>query len=405
MLGVLLNWIIVVLCLCEQIEYYDNSLMIFGFLGVCFFSWVKLLCMVLVIVIVVFFVVYIVLGFVGGGKLFVSVFGGDYMMGILLMMGFVLVYMIIGGFLVVSLMDFVQGCIMMLVLVIMFIVILIIDGGVGVGFVVDWLIVLDLEYFLMVKGMMVLGWLLVVVWGLGYFGQLYIIVCFMVICSVDDVLIVCNICMLWMIVLLIGVVVVGIFGYVYVLCIGLIVLDFEMIFIILLDLLFYLLIIGFLYVVLLVVIMLMVLSQLLVVLFLLIEDIYYMLVKCDVMQCELVNIGWLLVLVVGIVVVVIVCDFDVQVFSLVLNVWVGFGVVFGLLIVLVLIWKCMIGVGVVVGLIVGVVIVILWIVFGLNKLLLGGEGFYEIVLGFIVLWMVIILVSMVIFDQGEYCQC
>ena len=403
-LGALLNWIIVAPRLREQTEYYDNSLTIPGFLGARFPSRAKLLRMVSAIVIVVFFAVYTASGLVGGGKLFASAFGGDYMTGILLTMGFVLDYTTIGGFLAVSLTDFVQGCIMMLALVIMPIVILTTDGGAGVGPAVERLTALDPEYFSMAKGMTVLGWLSAVAWGLGYFGQPHIIVRFMAIRSVDDVPTARNICMSWMIVSLIGAVAVGIFGHAYALRTGLTVSDPETIFIILSDLLFHPLITGFLYAALLAAIMSTVSSQLLVASSSLTEDIYHTLVKRDATQRELVNIGRLSVLAVGIVAAVIARDPDAQVLSLVSNAWAGFGAAFGPLIVLALTWKRMTGAGAVAGLIVGAVTVILWIALGLNKSLLGGEGLYEIVPGFIASWMAIILVSMATPDQGEYRQ-
>ena len=226
----------------------------------------------------------------------------------------------------------------------------------------------------------------------------------MAIRSVDDVPTARNICMSWMIVSLIGAVAVGIFGHAYALRTGLTVSDPETIFIILSDLLFHPLITGFLYAALLAAIMSTVSSQLLVASSSLTEDIYHTLVKRDATQRELVNIGRLSVLAVGIVAAVIARDPDAQVLSLVSNAWAGFGAAFGPLIVLALTWKRMTGAGAVAGLIVGAVTVILWIALGLNKSLLGGEGLYEIVPGFIASWMAIILVSMATPDQGEYRQ-
>lgn len=401
-IGAFLNWIIVAPRLREQTERYDNSLTIPGFLGARFPSRARLLRMVSAVVIVVFFAVYTASGLVGGGKLFASAFGGDYMTGILLTMGFVLLYTTIGGFLAVSLTDFVQGCIMMLALVIMPIVILTSDGGAGVGPAVERLTAMDPEYFSMAKGMTVLGWLSAVAWGLGYFGQPHIIVRFMAIRSVRDVPTARNICMSWMIVSLIGAVAVGIFGHAYALRTGLAVDDPETIFIILSDLLFHPLITGFLYAALLAAIMSTVSSQLLVASSSLTEDIYHTLVKRDATQRELVNIGRLSVLAVGVVAAVIARDPEAQVLSLVSNAWAGFGAAFGPLIVLALTWRRMTGLGAVAGLVVGAVTVILWISLGLNKSLLGGEGIYEIVPGFIASWVAIILVSKATEDQGEY---
>src|SRR3546814_2377660 len=93
------------------------------------------------VVVVVFFVVYTASGLVAGGKLFEMAFSGlftfgglsEYQTGIWLTLIIVLIYTSIGGFLAVSLTDFVQGCIMMLALVIMPVVILYGQSGGGVA--------------------------------------------------------------------------------------------------------------------------------------------------------------------------------------------------------------------------------------------------------------------------------
>ena len=401
-LGALLNWIIVAPRLREQTEYYDNSLTIPGFLGNRFPSQARLLRMVSAVIIVAFFAVYTASGLVGGGKLFASAFGGDYMTGVLLTLGIVLVYTVIGGFLAVSLTDFVQGLIMMLALVIMPIVILTTGQGNGVGQAVDRLTAIDADYFSMAKGMTLLGWISAMAWGLGYFGQPHIIVRFMAIRSVRDVPVARNIGMGWMVISLAGAVGVGVFGRAYAERNGLTVSDPETIFIILSDLLFHPVVTGFLYAALLAAIMSTVSSQLLVSSSSLTEDIYHTLLKRGASDRELVNVGRLTVLAVGLVAALIAADPDAQVLSLVSNAWAGFGAAFGPLVVLSLTWKRMTGAGAVAGLIVGAVTVALWIWLGLNQSLLGGEGLYEIVPGFVASWIAIVLVSMVTADQGEY---
>lgn len=401
-LGALLNWIIVAPRLREQTEYYDNSLTIPGFLGNRFPSQARLLRMVSAVIIVAFFAVYTASGLVGGGKLFASAFGGDYMTGVLLTLGIVLVYTVIGGFLAVSLTDFVQGLIMMLALVIMPIVILTTGQGNGVGQAVDRLTAIDADYFSMAKGMTLLGWISAMAWGLGYFGQPHIIVRFMAIRSVRDVPVARNIGMVWMVISVAGAVGVGVFGRAYAERNGLAVSDPETIFIILSDLLFHPVVTGFLYAALLAAIMSTVSSQLLVSSSSLTEDIYHTLLKRGASDRELVNIGRLTVLAVGLIAALIAADPDAQVLGLVSNAWAGFGAAFGPLVVLSLTWKRMTGAGAVAGLIVGAVTVALWIWLGLNQSLLGGEGLYEIVPGFVASWIAIVLVSMVTADQGEY---
>ncbi len=394
--GARLNWLIGAPRLRQQTEEYDNSLTIPGFLGNRFPSQAVLLRIVSAIIIVVFFSVYTASGLVGGGKLFASAFGGDYMTGVLITLGVVLVYTVMGGFLAVSLTDFVQGCIMMLALVIMPIVILTTQGGNGVEQAAERLTAVDPDYLSMFKGVTVLGWISAVAWGLGYFGQPHIIVRFMAVRSVKDVPTARRIGMSWMIVSLIGAVAVGIFGRAYALRTGLDVADPETIFIILSDLLFHPLVTGFLYAALLAAIMSTVSSQLLVASSSLTEDIYRTVFKRGATERELVNVGRLAVLAVGAVAVLIASNPDSEVLGLVSNAWAGFGAAFGPLIVLSLTWKRMTGAGAVAGLIVGAVVVIGWIAAGLSSTL------YEIVPGFIASWIAIVLVSLNTPDRGEY---
>lgn len=82
---------------------------------------------------------------------------------------------------------------------------------------------------------------------------------------------------------------------------------------------------------------------------------------CDVIDKELVIVGRVSVVVVVFVVIFFVYDRDSIIFILVSNVWVGFGVVFGLLVLFSLFkWEmiCCVVFG---GMVVGVVIVLFWI--------------------------------------------
>jgi SSS family solute:Na+ symporter len=400
--GALVNWIVVAPRLREQTERYDNSLTIPGFLGNRFPTQAALLRMVSAVIIVVFFAVYTASGLVGGGKLFASAFGGSYMAGVILTLGIVLVYTVIGGFLAVSLTDFVQGCIMMLALVIMPIVILTTGQGDGVGAAATRLTAIDPNYLSMTHGLTFVGWLSAVAWGLGYFGQPHIIVRFMAVRSVADVPKARNIGMGWMAISLIGAISVGIFGRAYAERNGLNVTDPETIFIILSNLLFHPLITGFLYAALLAAIMSTVSSQLLVSSSSLTEDFYKMVLNRDASDRTLVNVGRLAVLAVGVAAIIIARNPDSKVLGLVSNAWAGFGAAFGPLILLSLTWKRMTGLGAVAGLVVGALTVIIWIALGLNKSFMGGAGVYEIIPGFIAAFVAIVAVSLATRDTGEF---
>ncbi|MDB2551480.1 MULTISPECIES: sodium/proline symporter PutP [unclassified Paracoccus (in: a-proteobacteria)] len=400
--GALVNWIVVAPRLREQTERYDNSLTIPGFLANRFPTQALTLRVISAVVIVVFFAVYTASGLVGGGKLFQSAFGGNYQAGVWLTLGVVLAYTVIGGFLAVSLTDFVQGCIMMLALIIMPLVVLMGPGGGGFDQARETLAGVDPEFLSLTRGLTVVGFLSAVTWGLGYFGQPHIIVRFMAVRSVREVPMARNIGMGWMAISLLGAVGLGIFGRAYVVRNGLTVEDPETIFILLADLLFHPLVTGFLFAALLAAIMSTVSSQLLVSSSSLTEDFYRLFFDRDADEKMLVMVGRIAVLAVGIVAAFIARDPNSSVLSLVSNAWAGFGAAFGPLIILSLTWSRMTGLGAVAGLVVGAVTVMIWIWAGLNSSFLGGPGVYEIIPGFLLAGLAIIGVSLMTEARGEF---
>ncbi|MET3600140.1 sodium/proline symporter PutP [Martelella mangrovi] len=406
--GAFLNWIIVAPRLREQTERYDNSLTIPEFLSKRFPSKAMALRSVSAIVIVVFFAVYTGSGLVAGGKLFDTAFPdlihigslSAYQTGIILTMGIVLVYTLIGGFLAVSLTDFVQGCIMMLALVIMPLVVVYKAGGLGVS--EARMMSVDPNFLSMFHGLTVIGFLSAVAWGLGYFGQPHIIVRFMAVRSVADVPKARNIGMAWMIISLAGAVGLGIFGRSYVVGNNIDIADPETIFIILANQLFIPLVTGFLLAALLAAIMSTISSQLLVASSSLTEDFYRLFLRRHASEREMVNIGRLFVLVVAIVAGIIGWNPDSKVLGLVSNAWAGFGAAFGPLIILSLTWRGMSGAGAVAGLIAGAVTVIVWIALGWNQSFMGGPGVYEIIPGFIIAFIAIWAVSLATPTKDEF---
>ncbi|RFC62076.1 sodium/proline symporter PutP [Fulvimarina endophytica] len=408
--GAFANWIIVAPRLREQTARYDNSLTIPEFLGKRFPSRAIALRTISAVIIVVFFAVYTASGLVAGGKLFESAFGefidvggfSDYTVGIWLTLAIVLTYTVVGGFLAVSLTDFVQGCIMMLALVIMPLVVLYSGQGSGFSGAGETLSQVDPNYLSLFDGLTLIGFLSAVTWGLGYFGQPHIIVRFMAIRSLKEVPAARNIGMSWMAISLIGAVGVGVFGRAYAVRNGLEVSDPETIFIVLADLLFHPLITGFLLAALLAAIMSTISSQLLVASSSLTEDFYRLFLRKQAGETEMVNVGRVCVVLVALAAVVISSDPNSEVLGLVSNAWAGFGAAFGPLIILALTWSRMSGTGAVAGLVTGAVTVIVWISLGWNSSFLGGPGVYEIIPGFILAFVAIVLVSKLTATSGEY---
>ena len=402
-IGALVNWIVVAPRLREQTERYDNALTIPEFLGNRFPSQATTLRVVSAIIIVLFFAVYTASGLVAGGKLFSSAFGGAYQTGVWLTLGIVLAYTVVGGFLAVCLTDFVQGFIMMLALIIMPAVVL--YAGDGGGFVQAGQTLSDIEGFTLswwTDDMTFIGWLSLMAWGLGYFGQPHIIVRFMAVRNVEEVPTARNIAMGWMGISLIGAIGVGILGRAYVERSGIALGDAETIFILLAETLFPAIITGFLFAALLAAIMSTVSSQLLVSSSSLAEDFYRLFVNKTASDRAIVTVGRIAVVAVGAVAALIAGDPDSKVLGLVANAWAGFGAAFGPLMILSLTWSRMTGSGAVAGLVIGALTVIVWIALGWNASFLGGPGIYEIIPGFVFAMAAIVIVSLATEADGEF---
>ncbi len=397
--GALVNWIVVAPRLREQTERLGNALTIPEFLANRFPDKALALRVTSALIIVVFFAVYTAAGLVGGGKLFETSFAGlfgdvgvsDYMLGLWITAGVVLAYTMVGGFLAVSLTDFVQGCIMVVALVLMPLVVLTGDGGIGAA--AETLRKIDPRYLDIFNGLTILGFLSAIAWGLGYFGQPHIIVRFMAVRSLGEVAKARNIGMTWMGVALLGAIGVGIAGRAYVEQQGLAIDDPETIFIVLAELLFHPLITGFLLAALLAAIMSTISSQLLVSSSSLTEDFYRLFLRKNASERESVNVGRICVLLVSLAAIWIASDPESQVLGLVSNAWAGFGAAFGPLILLSLTWSRMTGAGAVAGLVTGAAVVIAWITLGWNASFLGGDGIYEIIPGFVAALVAIVTVS------------
>lgn len=311
------------------------------------------------LVIVVFFTLYTASGVVAGGKLFETVFQLDYFYGLALTVSVVILYTLLGGFLAVSMTDFVQGIIMFLALVIVPVVTIDIVGGITPMLnVVEALNPAHLDLF---TGTSVLGIISLMAWGLGYFGQPHIIVRFMAIRSVKDFPVARRIGMSWMIVSLLGAVATGFVGIAYVQQTSTTLADPETIFILLSQVLFHPFVTGFLLAALLAAVMSTISSQLLVTSSALTQDFYKTFFNKTASDGHLVMMGRLSVLLVAVVAVVIALDRSSSILSLVSNAWAGFGAAFGPVVLCSLYWSRMTRQGALAGMIVGAATVLFWV--------------------------------------------
>lgn len=392
LIGACLNYHYIAPRLRVYTELADDAITIPDFLEKRYKDKSSILRLVASVVFVIFFTLYASAGLVSGGKFFDAAFGLNYELGLLITSGIVVTYTLMGGFLAVSLTDFVQGCIMFLALVIVPSVVVWELGGLSES--LTWSASSSSTILSWTDGVTALSVGSAMAWGLGYFGQPHIIVRFMAIRSFRDAKMTRNIGMSWMLVTLIGAIATGLFGLAYVNKTGLAVEDPETIFIILSELLFHPIVSGFLLAAILAAIMSTISSQLLVSSSSLSEDLYKTFVRREAKQSELVVVSRICVFLVAFIASLLALTPNNSILGLVSNAWAGFGAAFGPLIILSLFWKNMTGPGAIAAIVSGALTVLAWIYLPLGP---GGSSLnsviYELVPGFAVSFVCGVLVS------------
>jgi len=391
-IGAFLNYLIVAPRLRTYTELANDSITLPDFFENRFADKSHLLRLISSLVIIIFFTLYTSSGIVAGGKLFESSFGLNYEAGLYITAGVVVAYTLFGGFLAVSLTDFVQGCIMFVALVLVPLVVINDIGGVTV--LHNSISSINPDLLDMFTGVSLLSILSAMAWGLGYFGQPHIIVRFMAIRSVKDMPIARRIGMSWMIVSICGAMATGFAGIAYVAKAGITLDDPETIFILLSQILFHPLVAGFLLAAILAAIMSTISSQLLVTSSSLTGDFYQAFLNKEATDKQLVFVGRVSVFIVAMVAILLAYDRESSILSLVSNAWAGFGAAFGPVVILSLYWRKMNRNGALAGMLTGATTVLFWIY---APLTINGQSLsstmYEIVPGFILSTIAIVIVS------------
>ncbi|WP_105168666.1 sodium/proline symporter PutP [Pseudoalteromonas sp. T1lg23B] len=400
-IGAWLNYILVAPRLRVYTELANDSITIPDYFANRFEDKGNALRIVSALVIIVFFTLYTSSGVVAGGKLFESSFGMSYESGLYITTGVVVLYTLFGGFLAVSLTDFVQGCIMFIALILVPVVTYsLLDAPLS-----STLDAVNPQMLTWVGAGGAIGIVSAMSWGLGYFGQPHIIVRFMSVRSVKDMPTARRIGMSWMIIAALGAVGTGLFGAAYSHEKGIVVDDPETIFLILSQLLFHPLIAGFLLAAILAAIMSTISSQLLVSSSSLTEDFYKIFVHREATDKELVLVGRLSVVAVALCAIYLAYDRDSSILSLVSNAWAGFGAAFGPLVLLSLCWQRMNFAGALAGMVTGAATVLVWIY---APITINGETLssiiYEIIPGFVVSTITIVVVSLLTSAPSEPIQ-
>ncbi|SBT12793.1 Sodium/proline symporter [Vibrio celticus] len=391
LVGTWANWLISA----KRLRTYSittESLTLPEFLSRRFNDNSKLIQTISAFFILLFFLFYTSSGLVAGGKLFETVFGLDYTTAVIIGTVCVVSYTLFGGFLAVSWTDLVQGLLMSAALLIVPIAAM--NGGLGQ--LSSDLHNINPELLTLwndAKGepLSAIAIISLAAWGLGYFGQPHILARFKATRTNKDLTTARRIAVVWTALSMIGAMLVGLVGLIYVTNSGAPKLDDgEKIFMLLVNAMFHPVIAGILLAAILAAIMSTADSQLLVSSSAMAEDLYKQVLKKDATSEEIVRVGRFAVILISLIALVLAMTPDSSVLGLVSYAWAGFGAAFGPAIVLSLYWSRMNRNGALAGIVVGGVTIVLW------KQFTGGWfDVYEIVPGIILSTISIVVVSLI----------
>ncbi|OIJ14151.1 sodium/proline symporter [Anaerobacillus arseniciselenatis] len=400
--GAYLNWQFVATRLRKYTEIAGDSITVPDFLENRFRDNSKMLRVISAFVILIFFAFYTSSGLVGGALLFEASFGLTYTQALWIGAIVIISYTFLGGFLAVSWTDFFQGILMFLALIIVPVVAISQMGGWSET--VNAVGSIDPSHLDAFAGVTTIGIISLAAWGLGYFGQPHIITRFMAVKSSKEIPKARLVGMTWMVLALMGAIFTGFVGIAYFSSMGPGVEPLadgahETVFIMFTQILFNPWVSGFLLAAILAAIMSTIDSQLLVSSSAITEDFYKAIFRKTASQTELVWVGRFGVLAIALIAIILAYNPESTVLELVAYAWGGFGAAFGPVIILSLFWRRMTRNGALAGMIVGALTVVIWadlleVWFNITADTHPIFGLYEIVPGFILGWIAIMVVSL-----------
>lgn len=337
------------------------------------------------IVILVFFIFYVSSGTVAGGKFYQTIFGGDYLLGMIVIAGITVLYTFFGGFLGATFTDVAQGLLMLAALIMVPIVAVMEFGGLPA--VLDAVVNASPDALSLTQGATVIGVVSALAWGLGYFGQPHIVIRFMALRSPQDAPTGRRIGISWMVLSVAGAIATALTGIAY----------FsthpeahltdaasaETVFLDLSQILFHPLVAGFVFAAVLAAIMSTISSQLIVSSSAAVEDLAMLLLRREPSASAKLWMSRGAVSLVAIIAALIAVDSDSAVLTLVSFAWAGFGASFGPLTLLALYWKRLTALGGLAALVTGAVVTILWGAVVKDPDGSGILSLYEMVPGFL----------------------
>jgi sodium/proline symporter len=408
-IGTYLSWLIVAKRLRKCTIVYGNAITIPEFLNNRFNDKKRILGTVTVLFNILFFTIYVASGFVACAKLFNSVFGLEYHVGLVLGLIVILAYTITGGYFAVCTTDFIQGTLMFVALLLTGVIMLVTLGGPSAALAKvsefgekamrgDFNAMSEKMQaaFTANQNFSVTSAISAIVWGLGYFGMPHFIIRFMGIRSNREIRVSRRIAVVWVLVALSVAVIVGALGSVYLQqYLNPPVLNTfaaETVFSETLKAMFPPFIAGIFLCAILAAAMSTADSQLLVASSSFSQDIFKGIINKKATDKQVLNVSRITVLVVALIAFVISLDQNSSIFSLVSYAWAGFGGTLGPIILLALFWRRTTNAGAVAGFICAGITVLVW-----NKIPATVHpifGVYEILPAFIINLVVTVGVSL-----------
>ena len=413
-IGTYLNWKFVAKRLRKYSEKANNSITVPDFFSNRFHDNKHILMTIAAIIILLFFSIYTGSCFVTCGKLFATLFGWDYATMMVIGAIIVFLYTFMGGYLSVCTTDLIQGCLMFLALGTVFIGSVTAAGGVEntvaflqsiPGFLSGVEIatpVLDASGNQVVEdGAPLFGeagayGLITIVsglaWGLGYFGMPQVLIRFMSVRHSSEIKKSRIIAMIWLVVSLSSAVCIGLIGRAVIPTEFLTQASAESVFIVLSRMLLPLFFCGLVVSGIFAAAMSSSSSYLLISGSAVATNIFKGLIKRDATDQQVMIVARLTLVAVLLFGIFISMDQNSSIFNIVSYAWAGFGASFGPLMLLSLYWRRTTLQGAVAGMLSGAATVIIWSNFVAP---LGGWfGVYELLPGFVVSLLVIIVVSL-----------
>ena len=398
-IGTYLNWLFVAKRLRKYTKVSGDAITLPDYFSNRFRDNKKILMSIAAVLILFFFVIYLGSGFAAMGKLFKSLFGIDYTLMMIISALVIIAYSVVGGFLAVCTTDLIQGILMFFALLA-----IVIFGYAAVGgadqiaanlsglngyFNIWGALDKETQTFTQFNPITIISTL---AWGLGYFGMPHILLRFMAIRKVKQIRTSRRIATVWVVISLCAAILIGVLGRALLggtLVVGR---QEETVFPVLATTLFPAFIAGILISGILASTMSTSDSQLLAASSVISKNFYQGIIKKDATDKQVLTVSKITVIVAALVGIIFALDENSTVFGIVSYAWAGFGATFGPLVILSLFWRRMNKWGALAGMIGGAATVIIWK--ELLKQLGGVFSIYELLPGFIVAMVAIVVVSL-----------